>query len=80
MDIQTLTMFFIWCTILNGALLVLWSITYLLVPDFVYRMHKKYFSMPRETFNVIFYSFLGLFKIVFLVFNVVPCAALLIIG
>ncbi len=80
MDIQTLTMFFIWCTIINGALLVLWSIILLLVPDSVYRMHKKYFPMPRETFNVLIYSFLGLFKIFFLVFNVVPCAALLIIG
>jgi hypothetical protein len=36
--------------------------------------------MPRETFNVVIYSFLGLFKIVFLVFNVVPWVALLIIG
>ena len=80
MDIQTLTMFFIWCTIINGALLILWSIMYLLVSDFVYRMHSKYFPMPRETFNVVFYSFLGLFKMIFLVFNVVPCVALLIIG
>ena len=80
MDIQTLTMFFIWCTILNGVLLALWSIISLLVPDSVYRMHSKCFPMPRDTFNVVLYSFLGLFKIFFLFFNVVPCAALLIIG
>jgi len=49
------------------------------IPDLVYRMQSKFFTISRETFNVVFYSFLGLFKIVFLVFNVVPYAALLII-
>jgi hypothetical protein len=80
MDIQTLTAFFMWCTIINGALLVLWSILCMFAPDLVYRTQNKWFPLPRETFNVVIYSFLGLFKIVFLVFNVVPYVALLIVG
>jgi hypothetical protein len=80
MDIQTLTTFFMWCTIINGALLVLWTTMWILAPNLVYRTQSKWFPIPRETFNVVFYSFLGLFKIVFLVFNVVPYAALLIVG
>jgi len=80
MDIQTLTAFFMWCTILNGSLLVFWSIMCKLAPDLVYRMQSRWFPVSRETFNVVLYSFLGLFKIVFLVFNVVPYVALLIIG
>jgi len=80
MDIQILTTFFMWCTIINGALLVLWITMLKLVPDFVYRTQSKWFPISRETFNVVIYSFLGLFKIVFLVFNVVPYVALLIIG
>ena len=80
MDIPTLTRFFMWCTIVNGALLVLWTTTYILVPDLVYRTQSRWFPIPREIFTVVFYSFLGLFKIVFLVFNVVPFAALLIVG
>ena len=80
MDIETLTRFFMWCTIMNGALLVLWTIMCILVPDLVYRTQSKWFPIPRETFNVVMYSFLGLFKIVFLVFNVVPYVALLIVG
>jgi len=78
MDIQILTKFFMWCTIINGDLLVLSAIMCILVPDFIYRMHSKLFPMPRETFNVVIYSFLGLFKILFLVFNVVPYVALLL--
>lgn len=80
MDVKTLTDFFMWCTIFNGALLVLWTIMQLLVPDLVYRTQSKFFPIPRETFNVIFYSFLGLFKIIFLFFNVVPYVVLLILS
>ncbi|MCK4621138.1 MAG: hypothetical protein KAT62_02865 [Desulfuromonadales bacterium] len=80
MDIQTLTAFFMWCTIINGALLILWISMCALAPNLVYRTQSLWFPLPRETFNVIIYSFLGLFKIVFLVFNVTPYVALLIIG
>ena len=80
MDLQTLTTFFMWCTIMNGALLVLWTIMCMSAPDLVYRTQRKWFPIPRETFNMVMYSFLGAFKIVFLVFNLVPYVALLIVG
>ncbi len=80
MDIQTLTGFCMWCTILNGGLLILSFLICALAGDWVYQMHSKWFPMPRETFNVVIYSFIGLFKIIFLIFNVVPYVALLIIG
>ena len=80
MDIQILTTFFMWCTIINGGILVLWIVFSSFAPDLVYRTQRKWFPIPRETFNVVIYSFLGLFKVVFLVFNVVPYVALLIVG
>ena len=80
MDIQTLTSFFMWCTVLNGALLIIWTTTLVLAPDLVYRTQSRWFPIPRETFDLVIYSFLGLFKIVFLVFNLVPYIALLIVG
>ena len=80
MDIQALTTFFMWCTIINGDMLVLAAIMFTVAPDFVYRKQSKWFPISRETFNVAMYSFIGLFKILVLVFNVVPYVALLIIG
>ena len=80
MVMQTLTTFFMWCTIINGGLLVLWTVIYMLAPDLVYRTQSKFFPIPRETFDVVFYSFIAVFKIVFLVFVVVPYVALLIMG
>ena len=80
MAIQTLTTFFMWCTIINGALLVLWITMCIVAPDLVYRTQKVWFPISRETFDVVMYSFLGLLKIVFLIFNLVPYVALLIVG
>ncbi len=80
MDMQTLTTFFMWCTIINGVLFFLATTLFLLAPDLVYRTQKIWFPIPRDTYNVVIYSFLGLFKIVFLFFNLVPYIALLIIG
>jgi hypothetical protein len=80
MEIQMLTKFFMWCTILNTGLLVLSFLTWVFAADFVYRMHGKWFPMPRETFNAVFYSFVGMYKIIVFAFNVVPWAVLAIIG
>ena len=69
-----------WCTIMNGALLLAWTTIFVFAPEPVCRIQSKWFPMPRETFNLVMYSFLGLFKIVFLVFNLVPYLALLIVA
>ena len=79
MDITVITEFFMWCTILNGALLIFWTIMVISTPSLVYRTQTKWIPISRETFNTAMYSFLGLFKIFFLVFNVVPYFALLIV-
>ena len=80
MDLKELTKFFMWCTIMNGTLLLLWTTMLIFAPELVYRTQSKWFPIPRETIDVVIYSFLGLFKIVFLVFNLVPYLALLIIA
>jgi hypothetical protein len=80
MDVQLLTQFFMWCTILNFGFLMFSFLFLVFGSAFVYRVHSKWFPMQRETFNVVLYSFLGMYKIVWLVFNVVPWAALKIIG
>ena len=80
MDIQTLTSFFMWCTIINTGFLIFLALIYLLVPNLAYRLQSRFIPISRETFDIVFYSFIGFFKAVVLVFNVVPWMALLIIG
>ena len=79
MDIQKLTAFFKWCTIINIVLFIFSVLFLIAAPDFVHGVHGQLFNLSREAFDVIIYSFLGLYKIFILVFNLVPYIALLII-
>ena len=79
MNIQKLKAFFLWCTIINGCLMVFGFIISIICLDLVTSIHGNLFQIPREVINVAYYSFLGLYKIVWLVFNVVPYVALCII-
>ncbi len=80
MDIDSIRAFFMWCTILNFALLSLSSLICICAGDWAYQIHSKLFSISRETFNVAIYSFLGLYKVLVFVFNLIPYVALLIVG
>ena len=80
MDIIIVRNIFMWRTIINGSLLILSFLICALAGDWVYQMHSKWFPISREAFNVAIYSFLGLFKIFVLVFNLVPYIACVIIG
>lgn len=79
MDIQMITKFFMWCTILNFGLLMLIVILCVFASDLIYKNHSKWFPISREAFNVVFYSSIGVYKIFFLFFNIVPWIVLMII-
>jgi len=80
MNIEQLTSFFMWCSVINGALLIFWSVMCMLLPDSVYRLQSKWVPMSREQYHLAMYTLLGLFKFLFLIFNVVPYVALRIIS
>ena len=80
MVIFTIKTFFMWCTIINVLLLIISFLVCTLAGDWVYGMHSKWFPISREVFNIAIYSFLGLFKILILVFNIVPWIAFAIVG
>ena len=80
MDIQTLTSFFMWCTIINYGVLLFLASIYMLAPDLAYRLQSRFIPISRDAFNIAFYAFIGFFKAIVLVFFVVPWIALLIIG
>jgi hypothetical protein len=68
----------LWCTIINAGLLMLTFLMFVFAGNLIYRVHTKWFPMSRETFNVVLYSIMGLYKICFIVFNLVPYVALVI--
>ena len=80
MEIQVVTAFFMWCTVLNFGLLILSSVICICGGGWAYRIHSKWFSISREAFNVAMYSFLGLYKVLIFVFGLIPYVALRIVG
>jgi len=80
MNIEMLTEFFMWCTIINGGFLIYVAVFCIVAPGWIYRVQSTFFPISRDQFNVIIYCSLGLMKICFVVFCLVPYLALLIIG
>lgn len=77
---ETLQSFLGWCSILNMALLMFWVTIVAIVPDLVYRTQRHWFPMSREVHGVVMYCMLGFFKLLVLIFNVIPYLALYIIN
>jgi hypothetical protein len=67
-----------WCTILNGSLLILSFLLCTRGTDWVFKMHSMWYEIPRDTFNAMLYGFLGVYKMLWFIFNVIPYVALVI--
>lgn len=80
MDIESVRAFFLWCTIINGSLLIFSFLIFACAGDWIYQMHGKWFPISKEAFNMIIYCFIGFMKILVLLLNLVPYLALVIIG
>lgn len=80
MDFKTIRYFLMWNTILNGSILIIWTFLFAISADWIYQIHNKLFLITRDDFNSILYSLIGLFKIIFLIFNVVPLIVLTLMG
>lgn len=80
MTVEILRDFLAWCSVINIGLLLFWVLWLMLLHDFVYRIHGKWFKMSVERFDAIHYAGIAFFKICIIVFNIVPYLALRIVG
>lgn len=78
MNVAILREFFMWYTIINLGLFIWAAIMCATCKSFIQRVHGKIFDLPPQTINAILYGFLGVYKIVFIVFVLVPWIALVI--
>lgn len=80
MNITTVRRFFGWCTVLNGGLLIIFAVLFRFSSDWIFGMHSHWVTLTREQFNLAIYLLLGIFKLLVIVFNVVPYVALVIMS
>lgn len=70
----------LWCAVINYTVLLVWFVFFRFAHDWIYRLHGRWFRLSTEQFDSIHYGGMAVYKIGILLFNVVPYAALLIIG
>lgn len=80
MTLEMLREFLLWNMVINVGLLVVSSLFIICARDWVYRFHGKMFRLPEEKIASAMYKIIAFYKIVIIVFNVVPYIALRIIG
>lgn len=79
MCIESIKLFFLWCTVINAVLLFFSFFLSLIARKYVYKLHYKFFSISEEAFNTIIYCSLGLYKLLFVFFNIIPLIVLYIL-
>ncbi len=76
MDIESIQLFLIRCTVVNFAILFVWFAFFVFARDWMRSIHEKFFSLSNETFDVIHYCGMASFKILIFVFNLGPLVAI----
>jgi hypothetical protein len=80
MNIQTLSDFLMWCTVINFSFLLLWSSILVAAPNFIYGIQRKFVSLTKEQFELFFYGFLAFYKVLAIFFNLVPFMVLKVLA
>ena len=68
--------FFLWCFLINAGILVLSTLGLLFFRQPCIRLHQYLFKLPEERMVSAMYKFLGIYKVLVIIFNLVPYLAL----
>lgn len=80
LTVAEVTSFLGWCSVLNVALLAYSAVMLTLFNAMVKRLHQKLFGLSDESLDMIYFKFLGQYKLLILVFNLIPYCALKIMA
>jgi hypothetical protein len=69
----------LWCTVINYGLLLVWFSLYTLARDRLLSLWSRWFHLSAETFDVVNYGGIALYKMAILFFNLIPLIALYIV-
>jgi len=70
---------FMWCTLINYGILLVWFLAFAFAHDWMQALHGRWFTLRRESFDAIHYAGMAVFKVLILMFNFVPWVSLSIV-
>ena len=76
MSIEEAREFFKWCLIWSGGLYLFSTLAVIAIPDFIYKMQSKFIKLERKQYDFAIYTYLGNYKILLIMFVLVPYLAL----
>lgn len=80
MTTETISEFFGWCALINIGIMILTTATILGGRESIIRIHSRMFGLEESELKRAYFQYLAQYKIVVLVFNIVPYIALKLIG
>jgi hypothetical protein len=80
MTIEMTRSFLLWCTVINYGLLLVWVLLFRLGHDGLFRLWGKWVRVSVEQFDLLNIAGITLYKMGVLLFNLVPCLVLYLIG
>ena len=72
MNIDMLRHFFIWCAIINYAMLMLWFVLHIAMHGVFIRLGERFFNVPAEKYDALTLKGMLFLKLVIWVFNITP--------
>ena len=76
MTLEMLTAFFGWMTLINLGFFLVTVISMFVFKNLGTRLHAAMFGLPQEGLTLVWYKFLGHYKLAFIMLNLVPYLAL----
>ncbi len=76
MDTDFLCRFLLWSLVVNYVVLLIWFFAFAFARDRIRRLHGRWFRFSDETFDVMHYAGMAVYKIGILLFNLAPLVAL----
>jgi len=78
LTIENLTQFFGWCAVINISLLLITTLSITTLQGPISKIHSKLFNLSEEKLQLLYFQFIAYYKLVIIVFNVVPYFALML--
>ena len=72
--------FFGWCSLINIGVLIFATLFLVFFGSFTKKIHSKFINIPEQELDIIYFKYLGNYKIGILIFNLVPYIALQIMA
>jgi hypothetical protein len=72
MNVELARSFFMWCSIINYGLLIMWCALFVFAHDSYKNFNEIMLRRKIEHFDTLHYAGIGLFKLGIILFNLVP--------